>query len=179
MRRSKMDDTIKILIGTLSGFLIAFLSEPIKLYFQNQINKNNLRKALYHEIFSNYYAFGAFVEHNDNGKKVPTVDIDVLQSASRHNIRTEYYKFATTQNAHLFYQLKEASWINLLYGLLSALIEWAEIKDNNKVKKPEALINSFMENVEDCLKGDIFSKKIMSQVLGKQLYDVIIEKLEN
>lgn len=174
-----MDETIKILIGTLSGFLIAFLSEPVKLHFQNRINKNNLRKALYHEIFSNYYALGAFVEDNENGKKIPAVDIDVLQSASRHNIRTEYYKFATTQNAHLFYQLREAAWINLLYGLLSALNEWAEIRDNGKVKKPEAIINSFMENVEAYLKEGIFSKKIMSQVLGKQLYDVIIERLEN
>lgn len=40
-----MDETTKILIGTISGFVIAFFVEPVKIYFQNQGRKKNLRKA--------------------------------------------------------------------------------------------------------------------------------------
>ena len=44
-----MDETTKVLIGTISGFLIAFFAEPIKIYFSNNFKKRNIRLALYKE----------------------------------------------------------------------------------------------------------------------------------
>jgi hypothetical protein len=41
-----MDDTLKIIIGTLSGFVIAFFAEPIKIFFQNRARINNIRLAV-------------------------------------------------------------------------------------------------------------------------------------
>ena len=31
-----MDETTKVLIGTISGFIIAFFAEPVKSFFQYQ-----------------------------------------------------------------------------------------------------------------------------------------------
>lgn len=49
-----MDETLKIIIGTLSGFIIAFFAEPIKIYFQNKAKINYIRLAVYKEISHNY-----------------------------------------------------------------------------------------------------------------------------
>ena len=41
-----MDEFTKVLIATISGFIIAFLSEPTKTFFTNQNNVKQLRRAL-------------------------------------------------------------------------------------------------------------------------------------
>lgn len=49
-----MDETTKVIIATLSGFIIAFFAEPVKSYFANRAKLNNLRIALYKELLYNY-----------------------------------------------------------------------------------------------------------------------------
>jgi hypothetical protein len=57
-----MDETIKVLIGTVSGFVIAFFAEPVKVFFQNRTGKQILRVALYKEILSNYWFLSTYLE---------------------------------------------------------------------------------------------------------------------
>ena len=53
MGQINMDETTKVIIATLSGFIIAFFAEPVKSYFQNRGQLHNLRVALYKEMVNN------------------------------------------------------------------------------------------------------------------------------
>ncbi len=50
----------QLLVGTISGFIIAFLAEPVKTFFENRNKKNRLRKSLYREICYLYEALFAY-----------------------------------------------------------------------------------------------------------------------
>ena len=52
----------QLLVGTISGFIIAFLAEPVKTFFENRNKKNRLRKSLYREICYLYEALYALIE---------------------------------------------------------------------------------------------------------------------
>ena len=110
-----MNETITVLIGTLSGFIIAFFAEPVKNYFQQRAKLHNLRVALYKEIL-----------HNDI--KIGRLDLDEEMSAHtqqvrlymmHHSLRAECYKNALQNELPLFYQLNEAAVINELQGSLA------------------------------------------------------------
>jgi len=49
-----MDETTKVIIATLSGFIIAFLAEPVKDIIQHRTKLLNLKVALYKELWGNY-----------------------------------------------------------------------------------------------------------------------------
>ena len=42
-----MNDTFKIMLGSMAGFLFGLLAEPLKLQVQQSVKKARLRKALY------------------------------------------------------------------------------------------------------------------------------------
>jgi hypothetical protein len=57
-----MDDVTKIIIATISGFIVAFFAEPVKLYFQNKQRRDVFRFALYAEIYNNYRLLSTFIK---------------------------------------------------------------------------------------------------------------------
>ena len=52
---------LKTLISIFTGFVTAFLAEPVKVYFTNRAKKDNMKKALYGEIISIYNSLFAFL----------------------------------------------------------------------------------------------------------------------
>jgi hypothetical protein len=52
-----MDVTTKVIIATLSGFIIAFFAEPAKKNFLERTKLHNLKIALYKELIFNMTAF--------------------------------------------------------------------------------------------------------------------------
>jgi hypothetical protein len=44
-----MDNTLSVIIGTLSGFIIAFFAEPIKRYFE-QKSKRLFNKSMHESV---------------------------------------------------------------------------------------------------------------------------------
>jgi len=85
-----VDETTKILIGTISGFLIAFFSEPVKLYFQNKFSLGKMRGALYYEIYHNYIALLSFLDTYAEANNQESLLSFI--SGAKHAIRTECYR---------------------------------------------------------------------------------------
>ncbi|RPI93969.1 MAG: hypothetical protein EHM40_08150 [Chloroflexi bacterium] len=111
-----MDETTKVIIATLSGFVIAFFAEPVKNYFGNRAKLHHLRVAFYTELVNNYYALTHFTMGNTE------TDSYVLHNATKYQMRTECYKHALQNELPLFYQLTEAKLLNHVYGLINQLI---------------------------------------------------------
>ena len=178
-----MDETIKIIVGTLSGFVIAFLAEPIKLFFQTTAKKNNLRKGLYHEIAHNYSVLANLFEKNDEDDNEVFV-ADNLENAALL-VRTECYKYVISQETYLFYQLKEAATINIIYSTLEMIFSIANYEATKKdfaslVKTIRKLniepnVRLFLEAVKRSLDNTTLDKKLMMKTIGKNVYKVIFE----
>ncbi len=112
-----MDETTKVLIGTLSGFLIAFLVEPAKPYFQNREKLKNLRLALYKELIHNFRYFEPFLQAGI--EKDLDRQFRYFKTLGLYVIRDECYKQAISSQLDLFYQLAEANELNDVYSRLS------------------------------------------------------------
>src|SRR3989304_907108 len=108
-----MDETTKVLIGTLSGFLIAFFAEPVKIYFQNKTKLKNLKLALYKELLDNYWTLRDMKGVNEK---------ELVKFMHEFGIRMECYKNAIQNEVSLFYQLKESHSFNVLYSRWLALM---------------------------------------------------------
>ena len=65
-----MDEILKITIGTVAGFVIAFFAEPVKIYFQNASKKKSLRLALYGELINNFMSLRFFLNGLDMTEKL-------------------------------------------------------------------------------------------------------------
>jgi hypothetical protein len=111
-----MDESLKVTIATLSGFVIAFFAEPVKIYFQKRGKQRAIRRALYFELYFNYDHLTSFY---DKRKDRATTRTDMFQfvESVKHIARLEAYQFCITQNVDLFYQFKEAVTINSLYSI--------------------------------------------------------------
>ena len=120
-----MDEATKVLIGTFSGFIVAFLAEPVKIYFQNRAKINNLRLAIYKELLYNFLLCKN-IESKKGIKEPPSKgNLSGIVSLVNTSIRNECYKDAVTNNIHLFYKLDEVLSVHSLYGTLSEIPEAA------------------------------------------------------
>lgn len=111
-----MDETTKVIIGTLSGFIIAFFAEPVKNYFSMKTKLHNLRVALYKELLSNYYILTHFVMDSDAS------DAYTIHNLAKYELRTEFYNHTLQHESSLFYQLKEANVLNISYVRLNQIM---------------------------------------------------------
>jgi hypothetical protein len=163
-----MDETLKILVATLSGFVIAFFAEPMKIYFQNRNKIQNLRIALYKEIYHNYMGLKTHAE-------IVTKQIDQLENMmvfANYFYRTECYKQAITQELTSFYQLKEATMINALYIDLNMVLQTPKLK-NGKDLPINAVdwMGNYMQTIANELERGCFDKRLMSKIATKQEFE--------
>src|SRR5215216_6605487 len=105
--------------ATISGFVIAFFAEPVKIYFQNRAKLNDLRVALYKKLLANYVSLYFLIQ-----------DKSPLSGSKKANyyrmpLRRECYEHALENEISLFYRLNESSHINVLQG--STLYRLVEI----------------------------------------------------
>jgi len=154
-----MDETTKIIIATISGFVIAFFAEPVKIYFQNKAKLKNLQIAIYKEIIHNYALLRNF---NGEGDFRPLIEFN-----NEYYIRTECYKQAITSELTLFYQLKEASAINHLYSFLSIL-------SHEKLEQPLGYVIFFMGSLKGRLNNGVFNGKLMKQLAGDETFQQML-----
>lgn len=101
-----MDETTKVIIATISGFIIAFLAEPVKDIIQHRTKLLNLKVALYKELWSNYATLDVASRH----------EVPLTMFFYQPSLRTECYKHALEHEISLFYQLEEATMMNSLQG---------------------------------------------------------------
>jgi hypothetical protein len=100
----------ELVVGTIAGFVIAFLAEPVKTYFIQRTNKKSLRKALYREMAHLYSGWKGLVALIDENKIHSSQLIQNLPIVSR----TDCYSYAKTRPVE-YYALREAATIDALY----------------------------------------------------------------
>jgi hypothetical protein len=164
-------DVLTVLIGTLSGFIIAFFAEPVKTYFQNSAKLEDLRIALYKELLINYLSLKNLVS---DGYSLSQWRTDF----SEFTLRNECYKHALENEISLFYQLNEANKINILQGnFISKIIEsYSEVKNlssdetklareltKNLIRNTTLFRNIFLLSIND----KSFSRKILASIMPK------------
>jgi hypothetical protein len=107
-----MNGNWEILIGTVSGFIIAFFAEPFKSMLQRNFERDRLRNMLYQEIIDNHIILK---------NRMPNLSSPALTTITKFGLQTEGYKHAKNNNIALFYELKEASCFNQLYSICEQL----------------------------------------------------------
>jgi len=175
-----MDESTKVIVATISGFLIALFAEPIKLFFQNRIKKQNIRRAIYSEIISNYLAFATLFGKNLESKKDWIEDPGKFSNdfahGIRHLIKVDCFTYAVTQEAPTYYQMKEATSFNYLYSTLQAVLEWAAM--NKTVQKsshlrPQGFIDEFVRTTKDNIRQGYFDRRLVKKIVGKRDLDIL------
>lgn len=168
-----MDETTKVIIGTISGFIVAFLVEPVKLYFQNNSRKKYFQIALYSEIYNNYRFLSSFlrVYHENNPHQLK----GFFDGTIKHSVRMDCYTHFMSHYPDVFYQLKESTFINTLYAYLTSAANPVLYTENN-IAAFHLAIESFVRLVEEHVARDELKKDLMEKVSGKAEVKQIVEE---
>ncbi len=166
----EMDETTKVIIATLSGFIIAFFAEPVKNYFQNRAKLHNLRVALYKEMIHNYSSL--------DDASIDNANSSIKDFLARRVIRIECYKHAIENEVSLFYQLDESNKINWLQGsLMGGIIDVSNylpevgFRDLSEIFKDIIAESFYVGNLDAKLLRGLASKKLYREIMkkGKEL----------
>jgi len=180
VEEKSMDESARIIIATVSGFLIALLAEPIKLFFQDHVKRQNIRRAIYSEIISNYLAFDTLFGKNleskidwieDSGKFS-----DEFAHGIRHLIKIDCFTYAVTQEATAYYQMKEATSFNYIYSTLKAVLEWAEMNKTTQKSsrlRPQGFIEEFVRSIKENIRQGSFDRRLVKSIVGKRDLDIL------
>ncbi len=161
---------MEVIIGTLSGFIIAFFAEPIKQFITNSIKRNNLRKAIHYEVFHNWSVIDSNSKTEDKNILEDSPILFATKLLLRSGIRNECYLHLINQETALFYQMKEAANINHLYSYINSLYEWSKVSDEESKKlNPIPLMEGFVSDVEELLGTGEIDKRLMEKVAGLKL----------
>ncbi|MDD2466036.1 MAG: hypothetical protein PHI97_18720 [Desulfobulbus sp.] len=101
----------ELVIGTIAGFVTAFLAEPVKTYFVQRANKKILREALYREMAHLYSGWKGLMTLIEEGQINPNQLIHNIPIVSR----ADCYTYAKTMPV-VYYALPEAAAIDVLYS---------------------------------------------------------------
>ncbi len=172
-----MDETTKVIIATISGFIIAFFAEPVKSYFQNKTKLRNLKVALYKELIYDYFALINFSVETDADFLIPGY-------IAPYNLRTECYKQTLENELPLFYQLKEASLMNALYSEIGLILNVSNDMNSLFGKKVSKQIPAIYTKFSNIFKYMFvtsfycrsFDVKILKSVVTPKQYQEIMDK---
>jgi hypothetical protein len=146
----------ELLIATLSGFIVAFASEPIKGVYDYYRKKRRLKSAIYKEIAFIYDSLCFYENHQINTES----DLKLHQLFKDELTVYELIK----EDPLIFYDLKESNLVKKIYSSLFWCIE--ESKSNrleDQLKSAQILINQ----IEASLQSKRFDKvKLLSFFLG-------------
>lgn len=159
-----MDETIKILIGTISGFIIAFFAEPVKVYFQNRQKRHDMRGALYYEIYNNWVIVTAMM------KTFEEVGNETVKMGVGYGIRMEAFEYYISHETALFYQNKEADRINLLNAYLKTIKDWSQLSGKeSRMYEPKVIFDLFISEVKEYLQSGALDKQFMEKITGARI----------
>jgi hypothetical protein len=164
-----MDETAKVLVATISGFIIAFFAEPVKNYYQNLRDVERLRLAIYRELVSNYLLF-------DSVREASNEDLSFNTERMKHAIRTECYKDALANRVLLYYQFRNTLIINMLYALLSEFD--ARLNSTQTRKDPDlgGTARQFYRMFEGSAYDKTLERGPLETIFGNARYQAIVAK---
>jgi hypothetical protein len=167
-----MNESLNVIIGTLSGFIIAFFAEPIKRYFENKSKLQHLRIALYKEMIQNYLMLESTLNDFRNNEKS---NIMVGQPL----MIDDCYRYVVSQETALYYQLTEARLINSFYKLLNMLIKIPEGEKAFRTVSAKDIIDAMVGLIHSGLEMGTLDKKLAQSVTSKRELENILERLKN
>jgi hypothetical protein len=158
------------ILGTLLGVVLGFFAEPIEIYFQNKSKINHLRVALYKEMVQNYFILfqGLYEFRNNKAKNFFSIGSPLLGS--------DCYQFVISQETALFYQLKEARFMNTFYRLLTQVIALPNARNKIMGVSWDKFIEMIINLVTDSLSQGILDKKIFQKVSSKRDVEAILRE---
>ncbi len=171
-----MDESLKITIATISGFVIAFFAEPVKIYFQRRDRREGIRKALYQELYFNYESLRRFVD--GRGETITRDEFHRFVFNLKWLSHTEAYQHYMTHDIDLFYQLKESMVINWLYGQLISLIETARARFDAK-DDPNITLNivkNYLQAYKENAGNGKFDRRFLVKCIGIEKLKLVLEK---
>ena len=136
-------------ISVATGFLLAFIADPIKSFLERRLKRERLRSALYAEIISIHSDLKLYVQLKQEEK---TQDIDSLLS-----FPCGVYQLAR-QDLLLFYELKESALMSSLYRNVNIFSKKAQELDNFDSVE---LAKQILLFIETCLRKNGFKKKAL------------------
>lgn len=167
-----MDETTKILIGTISGFIIAFFAEPVKRYFENKSKLQHLRTALYKEMIQNFLMLESALDDFRNNEKSNIM-------AGQPLMLNDCYRYVVSQETALYYQLTEARLINMFYKLLDMFMKIPEGGKAFRTVSAKDIVEGLVGIVHGGLDMGTLDKKLAKKVISKQEIESILKELKN
>lgn len=164
-----MDETTKVLIGTISGFVVAFFAEPVKMYFTNRSKKQGLRLALYKEMMGNITILANYL----TGEIESEGNID-FNSFYASLFRFEAFNYAITDEVGIFFQIQESMEIREFYIILQSIVS------EKNIEKQKVLLVHLRRALSESIKNNVLDKKMLIKVNKdiKEDFDEIFEKIK-
>jgi hypothetical protein len=160
---------LKIFIPMLSGFLTAFLAEPIKIFFTNQSRENNIKATIYSEIILIYEKFIIVLSMYE---KSPSES----DFSSMLNGKFDCYEYAKSEPS-IFYKFPEAASINRIYENLNLIKrKYEDGIDPERISKSLKL--SILE-IETLFARSQRNKKLILRLIKHSSLKGRIEKIIN
>ncbi|MEH2295341.1 hypothetical protein [Nostoc sp.] len=152
-----------VLAGALAAVVVGFFAEPIKNWINNLLEIRRLRLSLYKEIANIYINLKEIERQINNGKinTIETLNINIELISTRCYSHTDNIII-------LFYQLPEATDIDIIYKVLSALSP-EKIQQNSKPINTVSLLASVPKLVyiiEDFRKAKKTDRKLFEQCIA-------------
>jgi hypothetical protein len=147
-------DFWEVLIGTISGFILGFLAEPVKMYFANKNKKDDLRKSLYREMVCNHNRLAELLQTLDSGK----IANDAFLPNYKRQVTFDMYNYAKSDKAIIiFYKLNEAIEIDRINRNFMTPLD--ENISNMRIPNATAAISTFQSIVTAGLLDKVLLEK--------------------
>jgi hypothetical protein len=171
-----MDEILKITIGTVAGFVIAFFAEPVKIYFQNASKKKSLRLALYGELINNFMSLHFFLNGLDRSSEDRVAE--AYSKLSTLMLKVDVYRFAMSPELyHLFYQLKEQSLFTQTHTIASTIKGWID-SGKKEERVLEEAVKYLLLTKAGIEEGDL-DRKTIDRTFGKGAAKNIVNVVES
>jgi len=135
---------IPAIIGTLLGFIVAFIADPIKNSVLNLINVRLLRKAIYCELISIYDRACTFI--NERERLYSRLDKTHIRTISDVievfvQLDKQAFLYAKEQQPLLFYRLDEA----ILLSVVFSEIDYYQKLEKEHIQDPVTMESKLFE----------------------------------
>ena len=169
------------LVSTLSGFIVAFLAEPVKTYVQNRAKLKNLRIALYKEMSINYAVLNTLAPDDYS-------TFEWGGNNPAYALRAECYKHALENEISTFYQMQEANLINLLMGacvlhIIEGFRHLGNLSEEQLSKDLPRYTESYLNtstNFKDVFAASFydgqFDRRILTDIIQQPTYEEIMKR---
>ena len=176
---------ISAIIGTILGFIVAFLADPIKNTILNFINVRLLRKAIYSELISIYDRAVTFLDEKERKKLYSNLDTAQIKTISNIyelfiQLDKETFLYARKKQPLLFYRLDEAILISIVFSDIDYYqrLEKDHIQDSATIESELVRYATLLkESFETLFKHKLFDQRLLIKLSRRLKCQNSLEKV--